>query len=503
MQRPIGRFVFPGRGFGAVAGFGILAALLALGACAGSPKKAAEPKAPDWTLETPAPKDGFTYFVGYADGPANGEAQATESATASLIAEIMRYIGVTITAESSATAKSTLDSYQADLVQTVKQTSTNRIAGFQVSEKFVAKRSAGVTVYILGRYSTKDLEGEKRRIAAVFQEKVDAVAIPEAEGKALLAAGDAIGAARKFIAAAAAAAGSDVDNASIRFERNIQNAKEALAKVSLAKLNDRLEAAPGGVFSAPFKAAVKSDGVPAGNVSLQVGYQYKLANGRMGTKTATAVSSADGTIAFEHPSPDFVGKGTLTMRLDLSAALEPLRGVSSKYTSMVAGLEDEIASKRISFEYAVVSKAREISTAVLIVDADSQNALSVGTTTSALLQTLTGNGFKVRSASLAPDAVAGKDDASVLASAKASLSGQAERFVYGTTRVVSVRDDQGQKIATVSAEVKVVELSTGRMLYTSIKQTPAVAPTEKEAVDAARRLLGQKNLGEELAAQLP
>jgi hypothetical protein len=170
---------------------------------------------------------------------------------------------------------------------------------------------------------------------------------------------------------------------------------------------------------------------------------------------------------------------------------------------MVAGLEDEIASKRISFEYAVISKAREISTAVLIVDADSQNALSVGTTTSALLQILTSNGFKVRSASLAADAVAGKDDASVLASAKASLAGQAERFIYGTTRVVSVRDDQGQKIATVSAEVKVVELATGRMLYTSIKQVPAVASTEKEALEAARRLLGQKTVGEELAAQLP
>ncbi|MFQ3547080.1 MAG: hypothetical protein SNJ56_01985, partial [Termitinemataceae bacterium] len=28
---------------------------------------------PAWTIETPPPSGGFTYFVGYADGPENGE----------------------------------------------------------------------------------------------------------------------------------------------------------------------------------------------------------------------------------------------------------------------------------------------------------------------------------------------------------------------------------------------------------------------------------------------
>ena len=63
--------------------------------------------------------------------------------------------------------------------------------------------------------------------------------------------------------------------------------------------------------------------------------------------------------------------------------------------------------------------------------------------------------------------------------------------------------DRGQKIATASADVKVVELSSGRMLYSTVKQASAVASSEAEAVESARRTLAQKTVGEDLAASLP
>ncbi len=82
------------------------------------------------------------------------------------------------------------------------------------------------------------------------------------------------------------------------------------------------------------------------------------------------------------------------------------------------------------------------------------------------------------------------------------MEGKTQRLAYGTTRVVSVRDDSGKKVATVSAEIKVVELSTGRLLYSILKQTPAVGNSEQEAADVARRTLGRKVIGEDLAANL-
>ncbi len=476
---------------------------ITLFSCAGEPPRAvaapARP-APAWTLETPAPDATYTYFVGYADG--EGDGKATETASATLVAEIVRYIGVTISADSTATARSTLDSFQADLVQTVRQTSTSRVAGFQIVEKYVAERKAGgVTVYILGRYVTADLDAEKRRIAGIFQEKVDAVAIPEAEGDAFLEDGDAVAAARKFIQAAVAASGSDVENASIKFERNINKAKSAVSRITLEKLVDRLETAPGSPFASPFKAEVKSAGRPLAAVPILVGYQAKLANGKMTTRTASVLSDAAGLVSFDHPAPDFVGKATLTMRLDLSSSTEAFIGLEDRHAAMIAGLEDEIAAKRVSFAYTVASAARSIPTAVLIGDTDA-GGLSVGTTSSALLQVLARNGFSAFAAPMAAEDL-DADDTTILETAKTALAGKAQRLAWGTTRVVSVRDDSGKKVATVSAAIKVADLSTGRILYSSVKQVPALGGTEREAADAARRALGGQIIGEDLAASLP
>jgi hypothetical protein len=46
--------------------------------------------------------------------------KAEEDAINRLIADLMRYMGVTVAVDSTATAKATLDSYQADVLQTVK-----------------------------------------------------------------------------------------------------------------------------------------------------------------------------------------------------------------------------------------------------------------------------------------------------------------------------------------------------------------------------------------------
>lgn len=481
----------------------LLVGILAFGvACASSAAPA--PKAPAWTQNPPAPDATYTYFVGYADAASGEDAAGTDAATASMVAEIMRYIGVVVTSESTAVAKATVSDFQADIVQTVKQSSSGRMAGFQVTEKYTAKRSGGITVYLLGRFETRALEAERRRIAAVFQEKIDAVARPEAEGKALLEAGDAIGAARKFIEAAVAASGSDIDNSAIKVERNLNAAKDAVSRLTLEKLNDNLTAAPGLPFAEPFRTASKANGRPASQVPFTVAYQAKLPNGRLTTKNVAAFSGADGVLSFAPPAPDFVGKATLTVRLDLSAATEPLYSAPDKFRSMVAGLEDEIASKRVSFSYSVVSAAKDVLTAVFIVDLEASGAPAAsGNTTTALISTLASNGFSVSQAPLSADSVAGKDDGAVLAAAKAAVGTKAERLVYGTSRVVSSKDDRGQKIVTVSAEVKAVELSSGRILYSATKQASAVSSTEAQAAAAARRQLGQKLIGEDLAANLP
>lgn len=461
-------------------------------------------KAPDWVYNSPATDSQYTWFVGYSESDTGSEAQAFDDATASIVAEIVRYMGVKVTAESTATAKSDLETLERSIEQTVKQSSDARMAGFQVEDRFVMKKAGGgIAVYILGKYITKDLEAEKNRIAAVFKEQLDAVSVPENEGRSLLSSGDIIAASRKFIEAAAAAIGADIDNADIKFERNINAAKGAMGGLNFVKLNDNLQAAPGNSFPETFKARAEYKGRPLAQVPVLVSYQYKMPNGRMGTRRVNLVSDAEGTISFEHPLPDFVGKASLTMRLDLSAATEPLYAAPFALQSMVAGLEDEIVAKRVVFEYTVVSNARTIPTAVFIVDLDASENASTSTSSSSLQQALTSNGFTIIPLNIATSIVLTGNDVSIPQAIKAALGSRAKRAVWGITRVVRVKDDMGQKMATVSADVKVADLSSGQILYTLVKQAIGMGANEQQAIDAARRQLAQKAIGQELAASLP
>ena len=128
-------------------------AALLLASCVSTP---AQTKAPGWTLTTPSPDASNTYFVGYSADPGGDAAKATEGATANLLSTIMNYIGVKISVDSSATARASYDSYQAEIVQTVRTQSNNRLAGFMVKDRYQIKEKGGrVTVYILASYATR------------------------------------------------------------------------------------------------------------------------------------------------------------------------------------------------------------------------------------------------------------------------------------------------------------------------------------------------------------
>lgn len=83
--------------------------------------------APDWISRPPPPDSVNTWFVGSASG--KDEAAAVNDATANLIAGIMQYMGIRVTVNTSAMAKASLESYTAEITQTVTMQSENRLAG--------------------------------------------------------------------------------------------------------------------------------------------------------------------------------------------------------------------------------------------------------------------------------------------------------------------------------------------------------------------------------------
>jgi hypothetical protein len=478
----------------------IVAALLA--SCATAPQ------VPSWVLAPPQPDGSNTWFVGSATG-ANPVA-AADDATSNLIASIMQYLGVSVKVSTSATAKASLDSYSASLRQSVETQSTNRLSGFKVSQKYLStdKATGRVTVYILASYLTADLNKEKSRIAALFQEKADAVAKPEAEGDALAAAGRTLEAADRYIQAMVAASGSDIENAEIKLERNADKARLQIASLSFLlpggpELKATLGKAPVQPFELRLVAGSGGRTSPVPGASISLSYPRKLPNGKLGTKTESLVTDQGGTARLSLPAPDFAGKGRISVQLDLSSSLELLDKVPRKYDAILASLEDEIQGKRAEVSYVVASQAASVPLILLVADLDEKGFMGQqGALQSGLMETLAAQGFSVRPSNLDPSLVSAPAE-QLIGLARVSQPSGTGRLAYGSGKILSVRREGAFFVASVSGTLKVVDMATGQVLYAGDKAWQAMASDEATARRNALRELGSQVFGKELVSSLP
>jgi hypothetical protein len=474
--------------------------LLLIG-CAGGP---ASKPAPEWVYTTPQPDATYFYFTGSGTSKENDQAMAEEIARGVVIDAIMQYIGVKVTSDTTATAKASLDSFKADIQQTVKTSGAGRIAGLQIADKYVEKRADGTTVYLLARYNLADLNKEKARIAELFRQTIAAITDPQNRGKNLESRGSYYLAAVQYIQAAAAAAKSGVDNWKIYFEQNINSAKQALGRVTLVKVNDNLSTAVGTPFSQPFTvkavsgAAASDAGIP--DVTLAAGY-VEIRNDRKQAKTAQIKTNEDGVATFTYPVPEFVGQEKVTMRMDIDAYLETLQGLPSELSTMVGGLEDVAVDKKAVFTLTSVSMAKEIETGIVVVMLDAGGAPLAGSEfSSGVMKALSDAKFKVKVLTLAPESISGKSDAEIIAAAS-GVAGTTARVIFGSAQYGGSEAEGAQFFARASATVKVADYKTGQILLTVTKNKSALGKSEAAARSAAFQQLGQ-DVGQEIANKL-
>jgi hypothetical protein len=478
---------------------------LVFASCASVP---AESKAPDWIFSTPKPDAANTYFVGSSSDQTGDVAAATNDAAANLISSITQYIGVSLTSTTNAEARATLDSYSADIKSTVTSSSKNQIAGFSVKDRFVQKekKSKRVTVYLLAAYVTADLESEKTRIRKAFIERIDAVAKPEAEGRSLEEEGRVYEAVRKYVEAAVAASGSDIDNAGVKLERNVNNARGALAKLRFdVSASSGYKGLVGKEFPKPFAAKLvvgegsAAPGVPGAVVLLS--YQRKSGN-RIVSKTESVMSDSSGSISFTPPPPDFVGKAKFGLRLDFQSTIDLLDKLPEKNAALRDSLVDELRAKYVDVSYEVSSGARGVPMAIAIVDLDEEGAPVAGAKAQGgLLEALLREKFAVKGVAIPADALASMDEAAVATAVQAM--GKFERVAFGTASIASVRKDGTSYLAAGRAGVKVLEIASGDVLYSIERNATGLGSDEKSARAAAYRELGLNAVGKDLLANLP
>jgi len=487
-----------------------LCATVLLTACVSKPVTPTRTAPPDWVLRTPAPDANNTYFVGSSSG--GGDlAKATDDATANLIAGIMNYMGTRITVDSTATARATLDSYQADIAQSVRSEASGRLSGFMVKERFEAPGpDNSVIVYILAAYQTRELEKEKARIAAVFQEKIDAVAVPERAGDSAQAAGRWFDAIKFYVEAAAAAAGADIDNAAIKAERNVNKARQVLAKLNLLQLDFPSEANLGKAFPQPFRVRLvygegsNAPGIPGAEVLVR--YQRLQANGRTQTRTERLLSDAQGIVSFSPPAPDVVGRSRLSFELNLASARELIDGFPRSFDAYADALVQDMSRRSLTLEYTVVSLARTIATGVSIIDlTDNGNLSSSSLGQGGIFETLARERFIVSLAPINSSLLVAMNDSAIYQAAKAEWlnKGGMRRYIYGTTRIEAAERDGTMWKATARMVVKCVDLENGQILYSSERTAIAIGNTEDQARRNAISSVSRDTVARDLMSSLP
>ncbi len=488
----------------------ILAAALAaafLFACGSTPRPVSAQEAPPaWVLDPPAADAQYMFFVGSGESKSGSMAEGEQFARVALIDEIMRYLGVRISSQTTATARASLESYQADVVQTLRSTSAGRVVGLEIAERWVNRREGRASVYLLARYNKTELGKEKRRLEELFREKLQAVSGPEAQGRELEGRGELYQAALRYLEAAAAAFKSDIENADIKFERNMNQAREAVRRIGLVKLNDNLKVYAGQQFPSGFKlkvvagAAASDPGI--GGAALRISYKEMKASGKSATRSQLAKSGADGAFSFVPPPADFVGAETLTMALDLDEALEALEQVPDRLYPQVEAMVELVRGKSVRFAYESLSLAGSIPTGIAVFDLDATgNPITMNETSSGLLGELGKAGFKVVSLRIGAAEIAGRPDDQVIQALSAGYGGQVERAIFGTARIADTVQEGQTIIIQVSGTVKVVELGSGKVLLAVNKIKRAQGSSVSAALSTAFKKLGE-DLGQAIANQL-
>lgn len=456
---------------------------------------------PGWVVSPPADTSDTVYFVG--SGSADNDAAARSAAASDLVSSVTRFLGVKVTSETTVTAKDTLRQFSTTLNRTIHETSSAQLGDFRVVDTYVEEKNGVSNVYLLGAYNKKALFAEKKRIRGIFIEQQQAISGPEAEGDSLVAKGNYYQGAVKYIEAASAAALSSIDNAKIKYERNMDKARTGISHIKLSRVNDNLSTYIAQPFKVAFQGKITGGGASLSNVPIKIVYRIIGKNGRKTVRSVVVSSNNKGLVSYTRPPASFVGTGKLTMILDLSSVMEKLQNVSNDLYPAVESLEKMIGSKKVDFTYTILSHAKEIPTGILVIDEDNSKTYTGSTeTASGILESLTERGFSPTALPVESILIDSGDEA-FLQFARDHYGNTIRRLIFGNAGIVAFQEEKGMYTVKVSGTIKVVDLETGRILYSSgTRFKTAIGSNVNSAMSAAFKQFG-KEIGRNIANTLP
>ncbi|MFW6293376.1 MAG: hypothetical protein ACOC7V_13760, partial [Spirochaetota bacterium] len=340
-----------------------LVPLLVIAGCATQPGISRR-SAPDWVVQPPAASGGDEFFVAAGSDP-TGDVEAAEAqAAAALLSQINQALGVDLTVLTTAEARSTLDSYEASVLQQVTQSGSGRVEGFRVADRYIDEQGARVTVHLLGEYERAAFLAERAERRALLASREELLLAPEREADAAASSGRTGGAILGYLQAADAAARADdaLRVAPVVLERSLRKAVSVAEGLSIVALSGPGQTRVGASPTEPLRFAVRdAAGRAVEGLAVELSYAEPAGRTRVIRRVAR-VTGNDGTVSFSFPIVERAGRVEVTARIDLGAAREILVSLPDEVRPQRDALENLLAAPRARWRFDVVSFARSIPT---------------------------------------------------------------------------------------------------------------------------------------------
>lgn len=456
--------------------------------------------APSWVSSPPRATAHYTFFVASGSDAGGNVSAATQSATHELVRKVVRYLGGPETAQTSARVQSDRKSLEERIARELR---APRGTSFSVMRRWVRRSGGRVTVHLLGRYRTADLQRERELLKAEEQGRKAAIAVSEQQGGRLLAKGRAYAAAVRFMEAARAAAGSTAAPAG--FERAVKRAEEAVSAIHLTVLTDNLQGYLDQPLPKPFRlevsATTKGTKSALADVPFRVSYPVLGNDGKQTSAEMSVASGPSGGLTVKLPPPQVFGPQSVTVALDFAPELAPLLHLAEGQRHLVAALKQRIAAKRVVLHYTTTSRAASIPTGVLVMSLDRAGGfMSNDETANGIIDTLAQAGYHI--VTIPPNrSIVGVDDGDLVKILKNNYGDKIRRAIVGQARISQFDHSGSNYIVKVSGSIEVADLVSGKVIFRAKEVKLARASDATSAIGAALKDLGS-SMGKEILNRL-
>ncbi|HKJ85975.1 MAG TPA: hypothetical protein VKA06_07855, partial [Spirochaetia bacterium] len=292
-----------------------LVPLLVLAGCATQPGISRRP-APDWVVQPPAASGGNEFFVA-TGSDLSGDVEAAEAqAAGSLLLQINQALGVDVTVLTTAEARSTLDSYEASVLQQVTQSGSGRVEGLRIADRYIDERDGRVTVHLLGEYERTAFLAERAERRALLASREELLLAPEREADTAAASGRTGGAILGYLQAADAAARAEdgLRIAPVVLERSLQKAVSLAEGLSIEAVSGPGQTRVGTSPTEPLRFAVRdAEGRPVDGLAVEISYAEPAGRTTV-IRRASRVTDDEGAVSFSFPIVEQAGRVEVTAR---------------------------------------------------------------------------------------------------------------------------------------------------------------------------------------------